>query len=155
MRTYGLSGMRSFIYKGIQLGNTFSSLLRTRPDLFEIVTPPAFGLTVFRILAPTEKVEAGGANGTKTGSVVDVVHHASSATLTRTVSETINHRGEIFLTSSVVAGQYVIRLVSANPMAEEKYVRRAFEILVSVAEEAVKDGGDGDIQEKEKNSETE
>jgi aromatic-L-amino-acid decarboxylase len=130
--------MQSSVLNGIQLGNAFSSLLRTRADLFDILTPPAFGLTVFRIRAPTEQVEPGAANETGTRSAFDAM---SSEALTRDVSETINRRGEIFLTSTVVAGHFVIRVVSANPMAEEKYVRRAFEILVSVAEEAMRSSG--------------
>lgn len=55
--------------------------------------------------------------------------------LTKRVYELVNSRGEIFLTSTVLDGVYVIRVVSANELAEEKYVRRVFEILVEVAEE--------------------
>ena len=55
--------------------------------------------------------------------------------LTKKVYELVNSKGEIFLTSTVLDRMYVIRVVSANEMAEEKYVRRAFEILVQAAEE--------------------
>ena len=57
--------------------------------------------------------------------------------MTQEVYELVNSRGEIFITSSVVNGIYAIRVVSANPLAAEKYVRRAFEILVSTAEEVL------------------
>ena len=57
--------------------------------------------------------------------------------VTKEVYELINSRGEIFLTSGVVEGMYAIRVVSANPKAEEKYIRRAFEILVQTAEEVL------------------
>ncbi len=57
--------------------------------------------------------------------------------LTREVYELINSRGEIFLTSAVVGGTYAIRVVSANPKAEEKYIRNAFEIIVRTAEEVL------------------
>ena len=55
--------------------------------------------------------------------------------LTKEIYELINTRGEIFLTSSVIGGVYAIRIVSASPNAEEKYLRRAFEILVQTTEE--------------------
>jgi len=55
--------------------------------------------------------------------------------ITKAVYELINSRGKIYLTSTVVGGTYAIRVVSANPMAEEKYIRNAFEILVETAEE--------------------
>ena len=51
----------------------------------------------------------------------------------------MNRDGEIYITSSVVGGIYAIRVVSANPMAEEKYVKRAFEIIVKAVED-VKSG---------------
>ena len=58
--------------------------------------------------------------------------------LTKEVYETINSAGEIFLTSSVVKGVYTIRVVSANPKADEQHLRRAFEILVKTAEDTRK-----------------
>jgi len=51
----------------------------------------------------------------------------------------VNKRGEIYITSSVVGGVYAIRVVSANPKAEKKYLRKAFQILVETAEE-IRDG---------------
>ncbi|OJD13676.1 hypothetical protein AJ78_05891 [Emergomyces pasteurianus Ep9510] len=41
MRTYGLSGMKAHIRKGINNGVVFSEFIKTRQDLFEIVTGPA------------------------------------------------------------------------------------------------------------------
>jgi aromatic-L-amino-acid decarboxylase len=57
--------------------------------------------------------------------------------ITKTVYELVNSRGEIYLTSTVLNGIYSIRVVSANPKAEEKYLRRAFDILVSTTEEVL------------------
>lgn len=54
--------------------------------------------------------------------------------LTKEVYESVNREGEIFLTSSVIEGVYAIRVVSANPKAEEKYIRKAFDILVETTE---------------------
>ncbi|KAH3473767.1 hypothetical protein KXX05_006258 [Aspergillus fumigatus] len=114
MRSYGLSGMKAYIRKTIGLGNIFADLVRSRSDLFEIITKPAFCLTVFRIKSPSLQSNA--------ESSVPRIDDASNA-ITKEVYELVNSRGEIFITSSVIAGVYAIRVVSANPAAEEKYLR--------------------------------
>jgi aromatic-L-amino-acid decarboxylase len=120
LRSYGVNGLQAHIRKGVQLGEVFAGLLKTRTDLFEIVTGPSFALTVFNV-------------------VPKVASKEEQDKITQDVYELVNKRGEIYLTSSVVGGTYVIRLVSANPMAEEKFVRKAFEVLVGTVEE-VRDG---------------
>lgn len=129
MRSYGLSGMKAHIRKTIALGNMFADLVRGRSDLFEIVTKPAFCLTVFRVKNPQMCNAANGA------SVVQKKESADA--ITKKVYELINSRGEIFITSTVVDDIYVIRVVSANPMAEDRYVRNAFDIIVRTAEEVL------------------
>ena len=133
MRSYGLNGMKAHIRKTIELGNVFAELVRGRSDLFEIATKPAFCLTVFRIKNPQtsreSESESGGAAVCQKDEVADGI--------TKKVYELINARGEIFITSTVVDGVYVIRVVSANPMAEEKYVRNAFDILVRTTDEVL------------------
>ena len=57
--------------------------------------------------------------------------------VTKDVYERINAGGEIYLTSGVVNGVYAIRVVSANPKAEEKFVRRAFAVLVRTTEDVL------------------
>jgi len=128
MRSYGLNGMKAHIRKTIELGNVFAELVRGRSDLFEIVTKPAFGLTVFRIKNPQASRESSAAICPK-DEVADGI--------TKKVYELINSRGEIFITSTVIDGVYVIRVVSANPMAEEKYVRNAFNIIVRTTDEVL------------------
>jgi aromatic-L-amino-acid decarboxylase len=127
MRSYGLNGMKAHIRKTVELGNVFADLVRGRSDLFEIVTKPAFCLTVFRIKNPQASSPSRGA--IEKDEVADEI--------TKIVYELINSRGEIFITSTVIDGVYVIRVVSANPMAEEKYVRNAFDILVRTTDEVL------------------
>lgn len=129
MRSYGLNGMKAHIRKTIGLGNTFAELIRGRSDLFEIVTKPSFALTVFRVKSPKAAAESNG--------VVTINKDEEADGITKKVYELINSRGEIFITSTVIDGVYVIRVVSANPLAEEKYVRNAFDILVRTAEEVL------------------
>ncbi|KAG9228219.1 putative tyrosine decarboxylase 1 [Amylocarpus encephaloides] len=116
LRTYGVKGLQEHIRKHVKLGEGFAQLLRSRPDLFRIHTKPSFALTVFD-LVPTSGVQA------------------ERTALTRDAYDLINSRGEIYITSSMVAGTYVMRVVSANPKAEEKYLKKAFDILVATTEE--------------------
>ena len=57
--------------------------------------------------------------------------------VTKSVYDLINSRGEIALTRTDVKGCTAIRIVSANPLTEEKYLRRAFDILVTTTEEVL------------------
>ncbi|EEQ86153.1 hypothetical protein RJZ56_006854 [Blastomyces dermatitidis] len=147
MRTYGLSGMKAHIRKGIKNGVVFANLTKTRPDLFEIVTGPSIGLTTVRVRGLDEASPASTAsltNGTSglNDGVAKTVGSKDTSTistqaLTQKVCEKINAGGELFLTSSVIGGYTVIRVVSGNPLAQEKYVRQAFEVLVKVTEEVL------------------
>ncbi|KAK5800438.1 hypothetical protein VI817_002650 [Penicillium citrinum] len=131
MRSYGLNGMKAYIRKTMGLGDLFADLVRGRSDIFEIVTKPAFALTVFRVKNPSDV--SNGVNGTSAVCKKD----KESDSLTKKVYELVNSRGEIFITATVVDGIYVIRVVSSNPLAEEKYVRNAFDILVRTTEEVL------------------
>ena len=62
---------------------------------------------------------------------------AEANVATKQIVDLVNERGEVFITSSVAAGKTMIRVVSANPSAEEKYVRNAFEIIVRTAEKVL------------------
>ncbi|PNS18243.1 hypothetical protein CAC42_7612 [Sphaceloma murrayae] len=143
VRTYGVNGMREHIRHHLKLGNLFADLVRTRPDLFEILTPPAFALTVVTVKARGKKVVAEGQGGDDRGfEESDKVEGTAGGKgtvgeaneVTKEVYQLIDGEKEIFLTMSVVGGVNAIRVVSANPLAEEKYVRRAFDILVDATE---------------------
>ncbi|OGM49514.1 aromatic-L-amino-acid decarboxylase [Aspergillus bombycis] len=132
MRSYGLNGLKAHVRKTIRVGEEFTSLVRSRSDIFEIITTPAFGLTVFRIKDTRTQANGSAVNGT-TVAKPNEKHDA----LTKEVYELINARGEIFITSTVVSGIYAIRVICANEAAEEKYLRRAFEILVETTDEVL------------------
>ncbi|XHG06100.1 hypothetical protein AWENTII_009308 [Aspergillus wentii] len=129
MRTYGLNGMKAHIRKTIGLGDIFADLVRSRSDLFDIVTKPAFCLTVFRVKSPKAAVESGAIVGPD----------EACNELTKQVYELVNARGEVFITATLIAGVYAIRVVSANTEADEKYVRRAFDIIVQATEDILRE----------------
>jgi len=135
----------------VKLSELFHSLLLTRPDLFTVLTGPAFALTVLTV-RPKGWGKCGRRPSTTCAGHPDPRHEAclndftadaearytaSANAVTQAVYERVNGGGQVFLTSGVVGGTYNIRVVSANPMAEEKYLRRAFEILVKEAEAVI------------------
>lgn len=148
LRTYGVNGLKAHIRRHIVLGEKFASWIRERPDLWEIVTPPAFALTVITIALPTQSKGAlpNGTTDLRVNEGVgtsDILPSTSEKNrdrtnaLTKDIYERINSAGEIFLTSSVVKGIYAIRIVSANEKADEAHLRRAFDILVSTAKKVI------------------
>ncbi|KAH0543721.1 hypothetical protein FGG08_002037 [Glutinoglossum americanum] len=144
MRTYGVEGLKNHIRNTVKLGELFCSMIQSRPDLFKVLTPPAFALTVLCVVPHSKSPASASVPQPKAAREAysnsftpDATSQAliDSNLLTKQVYEAVNSRAEIFVTGVVVKGTYAIRVVSANPKAEEKYIRRAFEILVEVAEE--------------------
>ncbi|KAL9090293.1 MAG: hypothetical protein Q9165_005326 [Trypethelium subeluteriae] len=148
MRSYGINGFKAHIRRHVKLGEMFADLIRGRSDLFEVVTPPAFALTVFTV-NPRKGPKGDGRAAEATNDFTpdagdqDIVE---ANRITKEVYERVNASGEIFLTSGVVAGTYAIRVVSANERAEEKYLRKAFDILVKTAEEVLDKDKPGVVQ---------
>jgi aromatic-L-amino-acid decarboxylase len=123
LRSYGVSGLRSFIRGHVKLGEYFHGLLKSRADIFTVVTGPAFALTVF-VVNPVKKEGATAAQDLLEGNRI-----------TREVYEAVNRKGEFFLTSLVLDGVYAIRVVSATENAEGKYLKMLFDVLVELAGE--------------------
>lgn len=143
MRSYGLSGMKAHIHKGLALGNLFTEKVKSRPDLFEIVTKPDFALTVLRVRSSAASSTASnGSSGNNDTNGVAKLHVAQvdekADEITKKVYELINSRGEIYLTASVIAGIYVIRVVGVSSQADEAHTLRAFDILVNTTEEVLR-----------------
>jgi aromatic-L-amino-acid decarboxylase len=149
LRTWGVDGLQQHIRHHLKLGNLFADLVKSRSDLFSIFTPPAFALTVITVNArrgqrPHLEAATNGADPRpyeESDKVIDTepseqdLQKANEAT--KTVFETIDNKKEFFLTSTVIGGVFAIRVVSANPLAEEKYVRKVFEELVEAAEQVL------------------
>ena len=144
LRSYGVNGLREFIRKHVKLGEYFASLLESRPDIFSITTAPAFGLVTFQIKPsnPTSNATAADQpNPAHEAYTNDFSPNAEAQyqedvnQRTKEVYEKVNSRGEYFLTSTVICGQYVIRVVSATILSEEKWLKGCFEEIVKVVEE--------------------
>lgn len=150
LRSYGIKGLRDFIRKHITVGEAFADMIKSRPDLFTVVTGPEFGLTTFQVNPPKPSPgdsKANEGNPAHEDYANDFTADAGAKwqedanLVTKEVYETVNGEGEFFLSSSVVCGVYIIRVVSATTTTEEKYLRGVFEALVRVAEEKRGKGG--------------
>ncbi|KAI5803334.1 pyridoxal phosphate-dependent transferase [Peziza echinospora] len=122
MRTYGVSGLQAHIRRTIGIGEVFAALVRSMPEVFEIAAEPAFGLTVF-----TVRPEVLG------GAVIEDAEERVKVgnELTKEVYEAVNASGEIYVTSTLLGGVYAIRVVTGSPAAEERYIKRAFDIITA------------------------
>ncbi|KAK8128176.1 Aromatic-L-amino-acid decarboxylase [Apiospora sp. TS-2023a] len=118
IRSYGIKGLQAHIRKHVGLGETFAELMKTRSDLFEIVTGPRFALTVFKL------------KGHDSAAITVDEQNA----LTKKYYDNIIADGKIFLSSTVVGGAFAVRHCPATPFVEEKHVKNHFEILVAAAE---------------------
>ncbi|KAK9326313.1 pyridoxal phosphate-dependent transferase [Lipomyces orientalis] len=115
MRTYGAKGMQEHIRKTLGIGVHFTKLIQSRPDLFSIVTPPRFGLSVFQIVPSNSDESAGD--------------------LTKRVADRINNGKVLFLTTSAVDGKMCIRVVTGSPWATDKAMTQAFDYILAISEE--------------------
>ncbi|KAI2618863.1 pyridoxal phosphate-dependent transferase [Hypoxylon sp. NC1633] len=118
LRAYGLEGLRAHIRRHVALAETFAALVRTRRDLFEIVTGPRFALTLIKVV--------------KEGTTLD-----EQNVLSKKMYDAVVEEGRIFLSSTVVGGIFAIRHNPATPLVEERHVRKHFEILVEAAEKVL------------------
>ncbi|KAL9105579.1 MAG: hypothetical protein Q9227_009280 [Pyrenula ochraceoflavens] len=148
MRSYGLQGMRKHIQNTIDIGNEFADLIRSRDDLFELIVPPAFGLTCLRV--KPDAAIAHSQNNDAVDSRADMIKkidvendftadkdqeaEREANSVTKEIADAINGEGEIFITSTTTASKTMLRVVCGNPAAEEKYMRNAFEIIVRFTE---------------------
>ncbi|KAK6067009.1 hypothetical protein SCUP234_11846 [Seiridium cupressi] len=116
IRTFGIKGLQAHIRKHVGLGEKFAELVKSRGDLFEIVTGPRFALTVFKLKGKGEAATLDEQNA-----------------LTKTMHEAVNNEGKIFLSSTVVGGVFAIRHCPATPFVEEEHVKKHFDVLVAAA----------------------
>lgn len=137
LRTYGINGLRNFIRGHIKQGEYFNGLLDTRQDIFNVITPAAFALTTFQVNPPKPEAPPSAYTADFTNDA-EAQYREETNRLTKEVYEKVNASKEFFLTSTVVCGLYVIRVVCASERSEEKYMKQCFELLVKTAEEVLK-----------------
>jgi aromatic-L-amino-acid decarboxylase len=102
LRWYGAEGLRALIREHVRLAQLFATLVESEPG-WEVVAPHPFSTVCFR------HVE--GDN--------DAIARAATAT------------GELFVASSMLRGQSIIRLAIGNEQTTEGDIRRSWEVLRS------------------------
>lgn len=121
LRTYGVKGLQAHLRKGIALGKEFASLVRGEKErmgsLFDVISGPAFALTVLRVKGMTRE---------------------ERNSRTKEVYERINAEGKIYLTSTMLDGEFAIRVCTSTPFIEEEHVRGAYDVLVKTTKEVLK-----------------
>jgi aromatic-L-amino-acid decarboxylase len=116
IRCYGREGLQSVVREHQRLARVFASWVEEAPG-WEVVAPVHFSLVCFRYEGADEENEA--------------------------ILERVNATGEAFLSNTVLAGRYVLRLAVGNQRTTEDDVRRAWELLREAADGRVR-GGEGE-----------
>lgn len=123
LRTYGVAGLQAFIRKHVNLGNYFYRLLESRPDVFSVFTKPMFGLVTFQIKPPHLATKVG----------TEAQHLAEMNSATEATYDRITTVGEFALTSALVGDAFLIRVVAATPVVEERHLEELFRSIVANA----------------------
>ena len=106
LRCYGRSGLQARIREAIRLAELFESWVRAEPG-WEISAPRPFSVVCFR----------------REGSDAD----------NQQIVERVNASGEIFISHTVLNGQYVLRLAVGHESTTEADVARAWDVLRAAA----------------------
>ncbi|KAM3353423.1 hypothetical protein ACQJBY_024536 [Aegilops geniculata] len=109
LRLYGVENLQSYIRKHIQLAKQFEQLVLS-DSRFEVVTPRNFSLVCFRLLPPTSEDDNG-------------------RNLNYSLMDTCNSSGKIFISHTVLSGNFVLRFAVGAPLTEEKHVDAAWKLL--------------------------
>jgi aromatic-L-amino-acid/L-tryptophan decarboxylase len=106
LRCYGRSGLQARIREAIRLAALFEDWVRAEPG-WEISAPRPFSVVCFR----------------REGSDAD----------NQEILERVNASGEIFISHTVLNGQYVLRLAVGHESTTEADVARAWDVLRAAA----------------------
>ena len=108
IRHYGINGLRFHIQEHIRLAQEFAEWVRSSED-FDLVTPAPLNLVCFA--------------------------HKNGNDFNRNLLETINNRGKIYFTHTVINGQYVLRMCIAQTNCKAEHVSQAWKIIQETANE--------------------
>jgi aromatic-L-amino-acid decarboxylase len=100
LRSYGAEGLRALIREHVRLAQLFAMLVEAEPG-WEVVAPHPFSTVCFRHLEADN----------------DAIARAATAT------------GELFVASSRLRGEPMIRLAIGNAQTTEEDIRRSWEVL--------------------------
>ena len=108
IRSYGVEGLRAFVREHIRLAQMFASWIESAPG-FEILAPSRFGVVCFRLN-----------NGRAEDGLTE---------LNKTFLDRLNASGKIFLSHTVLNGQYALRMVVGQRLTAERHVCAAWDLI--------------------------
>ncbi|KAL8259371.1 hypothetical protein R6Q59_027324 [Mikania micrantha] len=117
LRSFGVTGLQQVIRKHVKLAQHLEAQLSADGN-FEVVVPRNFATVCFRVspLALTN-VPNGSTND-------DLTNH-----LTRTLLESLNETGLVYMTHAVIEGIYVIRVAIGATLTDEKHVNMLWDMI--------------------------
>ncbi len=116
IRSYGVEGLRAMIREHVRLGLLFAEWVDAHPAL-ELAAPAPVGLVCFR-WRPSGRT-----------LTQEQLNDAN-----RLLLERVNAEGDLFLTHTVLDGQYTLRLALGHLSTDEAIVRRVWERVVNSIE---------------------
>jgi len=116
IRHYGIEGLQYHIRRHVQLAQQFAEWIKASAD-FELAAPTPLNLVCFRYKGDDE------AN--------------------KTLLERLNQTGKLYLSHTVLADRFTLRLCVGQTSTEESHVRAAWELIQKIAGEIIKDFSTG------------
>ncbi len=110
IRHYGVNGLRYHIKEHIRIARQFAEWIRSSAD-YELVAPAPLNVICFA--------------------------HKNGNDFSRLLLETINSRGKIFLTHTVINGRFILRMSIAQTNTTEEHVAQAWNIIQETANELI------------------
>jgi aromatic-L-amino-acid decarboxylase len=111
IRSFGVSGLQQKIRAHIKLGELFENNILNSPG-FELVVPRSLNVICFRYVSvDNEKVND----------------------FNKLLLEKINQTNEIFLSHTIINGNFVIRFVCGQTNVKKKHIEKAWKIISSTA----------------------
>ncbi|OQY82579.1 MAG: aspartate aminotransferase family protein [Chloroflexi bacterium UTCFX4] len=108
LRYYGIEGLRYHVRQHIALAQNFAAQIR-QAEKFELVAPAPLNLVCFR--------------------------HVNGDAFNRQLLERLNASGRVYLTHTILNGQYALRLCVGQTSTQERHVAEAWRLIQQFARE--------------------
>jgi len=105
IRHYGVEGLRYHVQRHVELAQEFAGWVEADPR-FELAVPPPLNLVCFR--------------------------HVGGDEINRSLLERLNRSGELYLTHTVLDGQYTLRLCVGQTYTQARHVEQAWKQIQQI-----------------------
>ena len=117
IRIYGVEGLRKKVRDHIRIASALAEMISLETD-FELLAPAMMSVVCFRFIPP-------GITDNGLNQLNEKLNHA------------LNDSGMIYLTHTVVKGNYALRMVTAQTNVTLQHVEKAWELIMKTARELV------------------